>query len=118
MFCKHCGKEINENAAFCPMCGTKVETEKICINCGKEIELDSRFCPHCGILIKKDEETESENKENADKETKEEITEVEEEIVYKKEASIDSLNIGSLVFSILSFITSCINAYMIYYYFY
>ena len=24
MFCKKCGKEVNENAAFCPYCGTTV----------------------------------------------------------------------------------------------
>ena len=25
MFCKKCGSEINEGAAFCPKCGTRVE---------------------------------------------------------------------------------------------
>lgn len=116
MVCKNCGKELRDGSSFCSFCGTEVEKNQHCLYCGKEIDNEARFCPHCGILIKKDEEAESENKENADKETKAVITEVEEEIVYKKEASINSLTIGSLVFSILSFIMSCINAHMIWYY--
>ena len=28
MFCKNCGKEVNENAAFCPHCGTAVSKPK------------------------------------------------------------------------------------------
>ena len=26
MFCKNCGKEINDDALFCPHCGAKTET--------------------------------------------------------------------------------------------
>lgn len=117
MLCKHCGKEINENAAFCPMCGTKVETEKICINCGKEIELDSRFCPHCGILIKQEEEHQAVVIENVEPELTEKLI-PEDNVVYIKDSK-NNINIITLGFAVLSFIMSCINAYMIaYYYFY
>ena len=39
MFCKHCGKEINDDVMFCPNCGEKQQedtvTENSCEKCTK-----------------------------------------------------------------------------------
>lgn len=50
IFCNKCGKKIDNNAAFCPACGTKVAVPKInkCPKCGHEQEEDSQFCKYCG----------------------------------------------------------------------
>ena len=32
MFCKNCGKEISDDAAFCPHCGTKIKCENAYTN--------------------------------------------------------------------------------------
>ena len=48
-FCMNCGYELNGNAMFCEMCGTKVETGKdTCLKCGYSFSNDARFCPVCG----------------------------------------------------------------------
>jgi virion core protein (lumpy skin disease virus) family protein len=48
-FCMNCGHELNGNAMFCEMCGTKVETGKdTCLKCGYSFSNDARFCPVCG----------------------------------------------------------------------
>lgn len=46
--CPKCKELIDDDALFCPNCGTKIGNTKTCINCGNEIEADSAFCPHCG----------------------------------------------------------------------
>ena len=46
--CPKCKELIDDDALFCPNCGTKIGNTKTCIKCGKEIEADSAFCPHCG----------------------------------------------------------------------
>lgn len=35
MFCKECGKEINEG-------------QSVCLNCGVQVGKGNRYCPHCG----------------------------------------------------------------------
>lgn len=64
MYCNECGKEIDDNAAFCPECGAKVvnvpqisesekKEERVCADCGAQIPDDALFCPECGRKIKK-----------------------------------------------------------------
>lgn len=55
VFCKNCGKEIDEQAAFCNYCGTatdmvpQVKKTVICKHCGNEIDSEATFCNHCGL---------------------------------------------------------------------
>jgi tellurite resistance protein/RNA polymerase subunit RPABC4/transcription elongation factor Spt4 len=46
--CSKCGKEIQAEYQFCPVCGQSTATEKPCKACGKQIPIDFAFCPHCG----------------------------------------------------------------------
>ena len=67
MFCIYCGTRLPENAAFCPVCGTKVAIIKaaekegpsgkrmhaiVCASCGsgnlKRINKTEYLCEHCG----------------------------------------------------------------------
>lgn len=48
MKCIKCHAEIEQDAQFCPYCGTKVEHIRCCVNCGKPLDDDSDFCPYCG----------------------------------------------------------------------
>ena len=53
MFCKNCGKEINENAVACMGCGfAKGTGDKFCANCGKEVNPGAAFCVNCGAALK------------------------------------------------------------------
>ena len=66
MFCKNCGNEMNEGAAFCRECGNAVSTNTtennsppeqeytqtiFCKNCGTQNKYDSTFCKKCGAKI-------------------------------------------------------------------
>lgn len=114
MICNHCEREINESAAFCPFCGTKVEKiEKnlFCTSCGNEIDEDSAFCSSCGSPIKKQEE-------------KTEIAEInesgsdsiEEESNIKNDGKGNHLNYFILCTSIIAAIASCVSCYISWYY--
>lgn len=48
MKCIKCHAEIEQDAQFCPYCGTKVEHIRCCVKCGKPLDDDSDFCPYCG----------------------------------------------------------------------
>lgn len=49
MFCKNCGKEIDNLAAVCVHCGVAVGNGvKFCANCGQELPDGAAFCVHCG----------------------------------------------------------------------
>ena len=48
MKCLRCNSEIEQDAQFCPYCGTKVEYSRCCVKCGKPLDEDSDFCPYCG----------------------------------------------------------------------
>jgi TM2 domain-containing membrane protein YozV len=53
MYCKNCGKEINENAYACLNCGFARGTgDKFCANCGKEINPGAAICTSCGTPVK------------------------------------------------------------------
>lgn len=54
VLCKHCGKQISENAKFCNFCGQSTgsslikQEKKFCVYCGKEILREAKFCNFCG----------------------------------------------------------------------
>lgn len=50
MFCKTCGKEMNENQAICLACGCEKGTgTKYCAACGKELTENAFACLNCGV---------------------------------------------------------------------
>lgn len=54
MFCKHCGKELNEKAAVCTACGVRVgEGNTYCANCGAQHDPLAAICVKCGAAIRK-----------------------------------------------------------------
>ena len=54
MFCKNCGKEMNDNQAICLNCGVKTgEGSAFCANCGGTVAPDAEVCMNCGVAIKK-----------------------------------------------------------------
>ena len=54
MFCKNCGKEMNDNQAICLACGVKTgDGNAYCANCGKEVSAQAEVCLNCGVAIKK-----------------------------------------------------------------
>ncbi len=53
MYCKNCGKEINENQAICLSCGVKKGTgSTFCENCGQPVAAGSDVCLNCGVAVK------------------------------------------------------------------
>ena len=49
MYCKNCGKEIADGAAYCSTCGTKVdESIVVNVNVPKEEKPTGKPCPKCG----------------------------------------------------------------------
>lgn len=65
-FCTHCGKELLDEAMFCPGCGceapkhqtvqaVQTATKKFCSYCGAEVLPQAVVCPKCGCPISKQE---------------------------------------------------------------
>ena len=61
MYCKKCGKEIDEKAVICVGCGalTKLGINqsqnahvKLCKECNQQVSRDAAKCPHCGKRLK------------------------------------------------------------------
>ena len=54
-FCKFCGAQLNEGAAFCPACGKAVPTAapapRFCKTCGAELSSGAAFCKRCGTAV-------------------------------------------------------------------
>jgi ribosomal protein L40E len=48
MKCLKCNAEIDDNAMFCPECGSKIEKPAFCANCGAKLEDGATFCSNCG----------------------------------------------------------------------
>ena len=54
MYCRNCGKEMNENQAICLNCGVKTGVgETFCANCGGTVTPGAEVCLNCGVAIKK-----------------------------------------------------------------
>ena len=52
MYCRNCGKEIDQNAAFCVHCGVSVGTGNgFCQNCGQSVTPEAQVCIHCGHVL-------------------------------------------------------------------
>lgn len=48
-YCLKCNVEIEDDSKFCPICGSKQETEeRKCIDCGTVLSKEVLFCPKCG----------------------------------------------------------------------
>lgn len=49
MYCKNCGREMNDLQAVCLNCGVKAgDGVNYCQNCGSETTPDAKFCANCG----------------------------------------------------------------------
>ena len=54
MFCKTCGKEVNQNAEFCLNCGVNPQTgNAYCYNCGVNTNPEQVVCVVCGVNLEK-----------------------------------------------------------------
>ena len=54
MYCKNCGKEMNDNQAICLECGYKAgDGDKHCANCGSQLAPNAAVCLNCGVATKK-----------------------------------------------------------------
>ena len=51
--CPQCETKLDENARFCPICGTAVLKGNLCSGCDQDLPSDARFCHQCGIEVKK-----------------------------------------------------------------
>lgn len=53
MYCKNCGKEMNDNQAVCLNCGiASGEGNSYCPHCGNETKPEAAYCVGCGAAIK------------------------------------------------------------------
>jgi RNA polymerase subunit RPABC4/transcription elongation factor Spt4 len=53
MFCRNCGKKINEKAEICVNCGVRPLAErKFCQECGAETKQNQELCVKCGVRLK------------------------------------------------------------------
>ncbi len=51
--CSVCGKEVKEEYIWCPYCKNNLSAN-CCKNCGSEVDIKFDFCSHCGERINKD----------------------------------------------------------------
>lgn len=52
MNCPNCQKPLQEDAKFCPNCGTAITKNQHCPSCGKKTDPGWVFCPGCGASLK------------------------------------------------------------------
>jgi uncharacterized Tic20 family protein len=54
MFCRNCGKEIDDKAVVCVGCGVPpLKGATYCQNCGKEADNSADVCAACGVQLVK-----------------------------------------------------------------
>lgn len=54
MYCRNCGKQMQDNQAICLDCGVKKGVgETFCDNCGQPVVQGSEVCLNCGVALKK-----------------------------------------------------------------
>jgi TM2 domain-containing membrane protein YozV/RNA polymerase subunit RPABC4/transcription elongation factor Spt4 len=52
MYCRNCGKEVDEKAVACPGCGVPPRLErKFCFNCGTATQANQAICTRCGVSL-------------------------------------------------------------------
>jgi uncharacterized membrane protein/RNA polymerase subunit RPABC4/transcription elongation factor Spt4 len=52
MYCRHCGKDINDQAVVCVGCGAPPLTgKKFCQSCGKDTAENAEVCTNCGVRL-------------------------------------------------------------------
>ena len=52
MFCKNCGAQLNDHAAFCITCGAAVgQGNSHCANCGSTVAPGAAVCLNCGAAL-------------------------------------------------------------------
>lgn len=52
MYCRNCGKDLNDKAVACPGCGVPPLVEnKFCNNCGAETLPAQTMCTRCGAAL-------------------------------------------------------------------
>jgi len=52
MYCRNCGKQVDEKAVICPNCGVYPLAErKFCQNCGAETRFNQEVCTKCGVKL-------------------------------------------------------------------
>lgn len=52
MYCKNCGKEVNENVAACLSCGADPKKgTSFCHNCGAKTNENQVICTSCGVSL-------------------------------------------------------------------
>ena len=53
MFCKNCGKPMNDNQAICLNCGVQTGVgNAFCQNCGNPVDPNAVVCLSCGVALK------------------------------------------------------------------
>lgn len=54
MFCRNCGKEVQQGAIVCINCGYKIEQGNLyCQNCGAQTKPGQEICVSCGFKLEK-----------------------------------------------------------------
>ena len=52
MYCRNCGKEVNEKAVACTACGVPPLIERhFCNNCGTATQVNQAMCVKCGVSL-------------------------------------------------------------------
>lgn len=52
MYCRHCGKEVPEQAVMCVACGVPPKNGKnYCQNCGAQSSQTANVCIKCGVKL-------------------------------------------------------------------
>ncbi len=52
MYCRNCGKEVDQKAVACPSCGVPPRIEKkFCFNCGQPTIASQVMCTKCGVSL-------------------------------------------------------------------
>ena len=60
MYCRNCGKEVNENAAACLSCGAAPKSGKdFCPNCGAKTNENQIICTACGVGLTNSKDTQN-----------------------------------------------------------
>lgn len=53
MYCKNCGKEVDDQAAICLACGYKIgDGNNYCHHCGAKVDAAAEVCLNCGYALK------------------------------------------------------------------